>query len=33
LPPADTEAATALYEQMADELPFNPRDTRGGNPA
>jgi curved DNA-binding protein len=25
LPPADSEAAKALYEKMADELPFNPR--------
>ena len=26
LPPADTEAARALYETMAREMPFNPRD-------
>ncbi len=26
LPPADTEAARAIYETMAREMPFNPRD-------
>jgi len=26
LPPADSDAAKALYTKMADELPFNPRD-------
>ena len=26
LPPADTEAARAMYETMAREMPFNPRD-------
>ena len=29
LPPADTEAARQLYETMARELAFNPRDTMG----
>ena len=28
LPPADTPAARALYEQMARELAFNPRQSR-----
>ena len=29
-PPADTEAKRALYEQMAREMPFNPRAHLGG---
>jgi curved DNA-binding protein len=29
-PPADTEAKRALYEQMAREMPFNPRTHLGG---
>ena len=29
-PPADTAAARALYERMAQELPFNPREHLGG---
>jgi curved DNA-binding protein len=30
LPPATTDKAKALYEEMARELAFNPRDTKGG---
>ncbi|MCB1621576.1 MAG: DnaJ domain-containing protein [Thiothrix sp.] len=30
LPPADTEAATALYQQMRDQLGFDPRANLGG---
>lgn len=29
LPPADTESATALYERMASEMPYNPRSKLG----
>ena len=29
LPPADTEKARQLYEMMAQELPFNPRQSMG----
>jgi curved DNA-binding protein len=28
-PPATTEAAKELYKKMAEELPFNPRETMG----
>jgi curved DNA-binding protein len=31
LPPADSEAAKALYRQMAEQLDFNPRATLGGS--
>lgn len=30
IPPADTEKARKLYETMAEELPFNPRNKVGG---